>query len=144
MTILKKTVVFLTLLTLSLNAELSLNQIQDMIIKIHEKREGIKLSTLENTKEPFVRLEEDENNVTTFVIPRKEVKAKATDVKMVLHAVVNGKAYINSEWLNIGDKILGYTLGYIGKRGAVLRNGNVIRKLFLRKYKDNFIKLKKR
>ncbi len=140
----KKAVIFLILLTLSLNADLSLKQIQDMITKIHEKREGIKLSTLEDTKEPFVRLEEDENNITTFVIPRKEKVADTTDVKLVLHAVINGKAYINSQWVSIGDKIMGYTLGHIGKRGVVLRNGNVIRKLFLRKYRDGFIKLEKR
>ncbi|MFK5976000.1 MAG: hypothetical protein QM493_05795 [Sulfurovum sp.] len=141
----KKIIIFLILLTLCVNAELSLKQIQDMVIKIHEKREGIKLSTLENTKEPFVRLEEDENNITTFVIPRKEKVLDATDVKMELHAVVNGKAYINNKWVNIDEQVLGYTLGYIGKRGVVLRNGNVIRKLFLRKYRDNsFIKLKKR
>ena len=142
----KKRLIFLILLTtLSLNADLSLKQIQDMITKIHEKREGVKLSTLEDTKDPFVRLEENENNITTFVIPRKEKLPDPTDVKMVLHAVVNGKAYINNKWVSVDEKILGYTLGHIGKRGVVLRNGNVIRKLYLRKYRDNsFIKLEKR
>lgn len=140
----KKITIFLFIITI-LNADLSLQQIQDMVSKIHQKREGIKLSTLEDTKEPFVRLEEDENNITTFVIPRKEEKPEATDVKMELHAVVNGKAYINSKWVDINETILGYRLGHIGKRGVVLRNGNVIRKLFLRKYRDNsFIKLEKR
>lgn len=139
----KKTIMFLTILTIS-NADLSLKQIQDMVKKIHQKREGVKLSTLETTKEPFVRLEEDENNITTFVIPRKEKKPDPTDVKMELNAVVNGKAYINSKWVDINETILGYRLGHIGKRGVVLRNGNVIRKLYLRKYRDSFIKLEKR
>jgi len=139
----KKITILLLLVTI-LNADLSLQQIQDMVTKIHQKREGVKLSTLEDTKEPFVRLEEDENNITTFVIPRKEKKPDPTDVKMELNAVVNGKAYINNKWLDINETILGYRLGYIGKRGVVLRNGNVIRKLYLRKHRDSFIKLEKR
>ena len=119
-------------------ADLSMNQIRDMVTKIHQKREGIKLETLENTKEPFVRLKED-NNVTTFVIPKKE-----EETKLVLHAILNGKAYINDEWKKMDDVVGGYTLKYIGKRGVVLRNENQIKKLFLHKEGDNFITIKGR
>ena len=134
----KKILFIISLLTVSLYADLTVEQIQEMVMKIHEKREGVKLETLETTKEPFVRLEE-EDNVTTFVIPKK-----AEEVKLSLHAVMNGKAYINEAWMGIDDTILGYTLKYVGKKGVVLRSGNNIKKLFLHKKRDNLIKLKER
>jgi len=136
---LMKNIIFIVLLfTASLYADLSVVQIQDMVSKIHEKREGVRLETLEATKEPFVRLEE-ENNVTTFIIPKK-----AEEVKISLHAIMNGKAYINDGWKKVDDTVMGYTLKYVGKRGVVLRNGNNIKKLFLHKKRDSFIKLEER
>ncbi len=98
------------------------------------------MSTLANTKEPFVRLQQ-ENNVSTFVIPTVE---KKRDVKLVLHAIVNGKAYINDSWIKVDESILGYELKAIGKIGVVLRNENHIKKLYLRKNKDNFIKIEEK
>jgi len=129
----KKLLLLLFLLTSFNYADLSVNQIRDMVTKIHEKREGISLTTLEATKEPFVRLQE-ENNMTVFVIPEKEEETKLT-----LHAILNGKAYINNEWKSVGDTTGGFTLKYIGKKGVVLRNNNQIKKLFLHKERDNFI-----
>lgn len=126
-------------LTLLLNADLSVQQIQEMVNRIHEKREGVKLETLESTKEPFVRLEEN-NSTSTFVIPTTETK----EAKLILHALVNGKAFINDSWISEGDNILGYKLKYIGIRGVVLRNENHIKKLFLRKKRDNFITIEER
>jgi len=134
----KKTLLIVLSLTFSLYADLSVEQIQQMVSKIHEKREGVKLETLETTKEPFVRLQED-NNITTFVIP-----VKAEEAKLLLHAIVNGKAYINDAWKSVDDTIMGYTLKYVGKRGVVLRNGNHIKKLFLHEKRDNFITLEER
>jgi len=134
----KKILFIASLLTVSLFADLSVKQIQEMVSKIHEKREGVKLETLEETKEPFVRLQE-ENNVTTFVIPEK-----AEEAKLSLHAIMNGKAYINEVWKSIDETIMGYTLKYVGKKGVVLRNGNNVKKLFLHKKRDNFIKLEER
>jgi len=79
--------IFLLLLplTILLNADLSVKKNQDMILKIHEKREGVDLKTLESTKEPFVRLKE-KNNVTKVAVNEKN------EAKIVLHAIVNGKA----------------------------------------------------
>ena len=135
----KKIILILLSLTIVAFGDLSVIQIQKMVNKIHEKREGVKLETLEDTKEPFVRLQE-ENNVTTFVIPTKLDEK----VKLTLHAIVNGKAYINDSWSSIDDKILGYTLKFIGKRGVVLRNDNHIKKLFLHKERNDFITLEER
>ena len=133
----KKIFLLLLSLTVFLAADLSVAQIEDMVNKIHKKREGVKLETLENTLEPFVRV--SENNTTVILDPVMKKK----EAKLILHAIVNGKAYINDSWSVIDDKIMGYTLMYIGKRGVVLRNGNHIKKLYLRK-RDSFITLEER
>ena len=134
----KNTILIVSLLTASLHANLSVEQIENMVLKIHEKRVGFDLETLESTKNPFVVLKEDDN-VTTFVIPEK-----SEDVKISLHALMAGKAYINDGWKDINETVMGYTLKYVGKRGVVLRNGNHIKKLFLHEEKDNFIKIEGR
>ena len=134
-----KNKIFIVLVfTASLYADLSVNQIEQMIVKIHEKRPGANLETLETTKEPFVRLEK-ENNVTIFVVPKKFEEAKIS-----LHAIMSDKAYINDAWKSIDDVIMGYTLKHVGKRGVVLRNGNHIKKLFLHKNRDDIIKIEGR
>lgn len=135
--LMKKIFLLLLPLTIHLSADLSVNQIQNMILQIHEKREGVDLVTLESTKDPFVRLK-DENNVTTIAVHDKN------EAKLVLHAIVNGKAYINDSWNSLDDTIMGYTIKYIGERGVVLRNENHIKKLFLHDIRDNFIKLEER
>ena len=136
----KKIAYTLTLFSVFAFADLSVQQIEQMVAKIHEKREGVKLETLQTTKEPFVRVKEDEDNVKTFVMP-----VKADEAKLSLHAIVNGKAFINDQWLAPEEKIMGYTLKYVGSKGVVLRNQNNIKKLFLQKNKENnFIKLEER
>ena len=134
----KKLFILLSLVVSVSYADLSVNQIRDMVTKIHQKREGIKLETLNNAKEPFIRVQED-SNVSTLIIPQK-----AEETKLVLHAILNEKAYINDEWKKMDDVLGGYTLKYVGKRGVVLRNENQIKKLFLHKEGDDFIKIKGR
>ncbi|PHS37452.1 MAG: hypothetical protein COB07_10645 [Sulfurovum sp.] len=134
----KKIFLLLLSLTVLFASDLSVEQIEDMVNKIHKKREGVKLETLDNTLEPFVRV--SENNTTIILDPVMKKK----EAKLVLHAIVNGKAYINDSWSVIDDKIMGYTLMFIGKRGVVLRNVNHIKKLYLRKERDNFITLEER
>jgi len=133
----KKTFLLLLPMTMLMSADLSVKQIEEMVVKIHEKRAGADLATLESTKDPFIRLEEEEIVTTSL-------SAKKAEEKMILHAIVNGRAYINDSWKNIDDVILGYTLKHIGKRGVVLRNGNHIKKLFLHKKRDNLITLEER
>jgi len=120
----------------SLYADLSVDKIKNMVVQIHEKREGIDLSTLEQTKEPFVVRQEEEKE--TIYIPPAVVKV---ETKMSLHAIMNRKAYINDSWKSVNDRIFGYTLKYVGKRGVVLKSGNQIKKLFLHEKRDNFIKI---
>ncbi|SFV89855.1 hypothetical protein MNB_SV-4-1038 [hydrothermal vent metagenome] len=119
-------------------ADLSVKQIEKMIERIHLKREGVGLDVLENTKEPFIIVKE-ENNETIVKVPKDE-----PDAKLMLHAIMGKKAYINDGWKKEGDAVLGYTIKYVGKRGVVLRNGNTIKKLFLGKPKNNLIMLEER
>lgn len=133
-----KIFLLLLLLTVFSTAEISLKQIENMITKIHQEREGVKLETLDNIVEPFVRVAE--NNTTIILEP----VTKKKEEKLVLHAIVNGKAYINDSWSVLDDQIMGYTLKFIGQRGVVLRNGNYIKKLYLRKERDNLITLEER
>ncbi len=132
----KKTLFIIPLLTVFIYADLSVEQIEKMISQIHLKREGVKLEKLETTKEPFIKVHE-ENNVTTFVAP-------VETVKLSLHAIMNGKAYINDSWKSVDDTVMGYTLKHVGKRGVVLRNANNIKKLFLHQKRDSFITLEER
>ena len=136
----KKITLFLLVFSIASDADLSVAEIENMVTKIHKKRAGIKLKTLELTKEPFVRFEA-ENNVTTLVIPNKK---RVNDVTLILHAVLNNKAYINNSWVRVDDTVMGYKLMFIGKRGVVLRNENHIKKLFLKKDKNNLIQLEER
>jgi hypothetical protein len=135
--LMKKLCMTIVLCSMAANADLSVKQIEQMVEKIHLKREGVSLSTLEQTKEPFIYVKE-EDNVTVIEIPQQK-----EELKLVLHAIMTGRAYINDSWKKVGDSILGYTIKYIGKKGVVLRNGNTIKKLFLSK-KSNLITLEER
>ena len=136
----KKSIVIVLLLMVSLSADLSVQQIQEMVIKIHQKREGIKLETLEKTKEPFIGSQEKDNLITSDILKKDDEE----ETKLSVHALVNGKAYINDGWKSVNDKVLGYKVEYIGKRGVVLRNGNNIKKLFISKKRDDFIKVEEK
>ena len=132
----KNIILAITIMTSIIYADLSMDQIRNMVQNIHDKREGISLEKLKGTQDPFVRLQE-ENNVTTFVIP-----VEKEDSKLVLNAILNKTAFINGKWRGIDDNISGYTLKYIGKKGVVLRNDNQIKKLFLHTKRENFITIK--
>ncbi len=137
--LMKNILLSLSLLTASLYADLSVKQIENMVQDIHKKRVGFNLTTLESTKNPFVIMKEDEN-ITIFVVPT----AKTEEVKVSLHGIMSGKAYINDAWKEVNDTVMGYTVKYVGKRGVVLRNGNHIKKLFLHNDRENFITIEGR
>ena len=134
-----KKISILLILSLSVSyADLSVNQIRDMVTKIHQKRDGINIETLSSTKEPFLHLIK-ENNTSISTMTQK-----VEETELILHAILNKKAYINNEWKKIDDTVDGYVLKYIGTKGVVLRNENRIKKLFLHKEGDNFIVIKER
>jgi len=135
----KKIISLAIMSTLLVNAELSVESIKEMVQSIHQKRKGVKLSTLDSTVEPFVRVQKDDN-VSDFFAP----EVKKTEVKLTLHAIMNGKAFIDGKWMQKGDYVKGYALKYIGTKGVVLRSKNSIKKLFLNKKKSNFIKIEEK
>ena len=137
--LMKKLIVSFTFLSVVLSADLTVQQIEQMVEKISERREGVKLETLDTTKEPFVRLEEGEDKVIKFVVPEKLEEAKIN-----LHAIVNEKAYLNDKWFATGDKIMGYTVDSIDNKSVVLKNEKNIKKLFLHDEKNNIIQLTER
>jgi len=108
----KKLFLLLMSLTVFSSAEISLKQIENMVTKIHEKREGVKLETLDTTLEPFVRVAED--NTTVIIEPVMKKKEE----KLVLHAIVNGKAYINDSWNVLDDRIIGVYIEIYRSKGC--------------------------
>lgn len=127
----KKILIFIFLWSTLMYADLSTGQIRNMVKKIHEKRSGISLATLESTKEPFIKIvKKRKGNV--LLEAEKEVV-------LYLHAILNGKAFINGKWMGVDESIAGYVLQYVGAKGVVLRNKNKIKKLLLHKERKNFI-----
>ena len=133
----KKILLPLSLLSTYLFADLSVDQIQRMVVKIHEKRDGIALQKLDDTKEPFVHIQV-EDNTTKYVAPEKD------EIEISLHAILNNKAYINDSWYKVNESVMGYQLKYIGKKGVVLRNDTHIKKLFLREKRENYISIEEK
>jgi len=125
-------------LLVSVHADISLDQIEAMVQKIHMKRPGVDMKTLEKTKEPFVH-KTQEHNETVFVVP-----SHVEEKNFSLHGIMNGRAFINDRWLKEGDDILGFVVKYIGKRGVVLQSGNQIKTLFLHQKKENIITIQER
>jgi hypothetical protein len=135
----KKIIYSLILVSPLAFANLSVPQIEKMVEKIHEKREGVKLETLQTTKEPFVRLEHTED-VVNFVIPQA-----VEDDEFNLHAIINGKAYINNKWYETNNTIAGYVIKSITTKSVEMTDeNNKTKKLFLHKSKDNFIQIEER
>jgi len=136
----KTTLLMLSAATL-LSANLSVKQIENMVMKIHQKRPGADISILDKTYEPFAIKVVKENNQTKEVV---QVVQKRSEAKLVLHAIMGDKAFINNKWLKVNDTIEGYELKYIGKRGVVLQSGNSIKKLLFNDKKNSLIKIEGR
>jgi len=135
----KKIYIFSLALTIVASATLSTKQIEEMVIKIHQKRPGIDKTKLDMTKDPFNGSVSDEDSKTKTVVKKDVV---SDNIVLQLHAILGDKAFINNRWVKVNDKINGYELKYIGKRGVVLQNGNHIKKLLFKK--DNLIKIEGR
>ena len=126
------------LLTLFAQAVFTVEELNGMFQDIQSERKGIDMRGIKSIKEPFIKPKK-EQKVNKIKVPIKKEK-----IHLVLHAILNNKAYINDGWKKIGDKIEGYTLKHIGKRGVVLRKENQIKKLLFYKKRANFIRIKGR
>jgi len=118
---------------------LDTSAITNMISKIKEEREGISLSKLEGTLNPFILVEEKkEENLT------KKEKPKALKIVIVeptynLEAILNNAVFINKKWYKRGDKLGAYRIGYISQADVELIGKEKRKTLTLKKKK--FIKL---
>jgi len=137
----KKITLLIISAAISINANLSVKQIENMVLKIHQKRAGTDIRKLDQTYEPFVIKLISENNESKIITKSVEYKS---DARIQLHAIVGQKAFLNNRWLEVNDTIDGYELKYIGKRGVVLQNGNNIKKLIFHDKNNTIIKLEGR
>jgi hypothetical protein len=113
--------------------------ITDMVNKIKKEREGISLSALEATENPFLTQKPKEKPIDElaklgdFILP--------DEINYTLKAVFNRKAFIDDKWYKRGETIGGYTVGNISSKSVVLESPSGNRVLNLEK-KKKLIKLK--
>ncbi len=123
--IMKKLILIFLLINIFVIADISLLEIENIIKSIEKKRKGMTVDTLAKTKEPFLKVIED-NNISIINSHKKNVKKE----NIILHAIINEKAYINNSWKKINDTVLGYKVDYIGNNMVILKKGKRIKKLF--------------
>lgn len=117
----------------------SMGDINDMVTKIKKEREGISLSTLEFTENPFLiykpkeKPDEQAVELGDLILP--------DEISYSLKAVFNRKAFIDDKWYKRGETIGGYTIGHISSKSVVLESPSGNRVLNL-ETKKKLIKLK--
>ena len=135
----KKLSIVLVLLSSFLwSGSLSSDEITNMVTKIKEEREGIKIGKLENTINPF-RLNKKKIVETTDESGFMEPRPSAPEYQ--LHAILNHAAFINKKWYKRGDTLGRYRVGYIGRSSVTLTSKSGNKTLFIKKRKKMFIKL---
>jgi hypothetical protein len=139
--LMKNTTLLILSATILASANLSVKQIENMVLKIHQKRPGTDVAMLDATYEPFaVKVIQDDNQTRTIATTVQQPK----DTTLQLHAIMGNRAFINNKWLEVNATMDGYQLKYIGKNGVVLQNGNTIKKLIFNDKKNSLIKLEGR
>ena len=135
-----KKILILTTLSFSLliSGSLSSTEILNMVSKIKEEREGISLSKLEGTANPFIvkqkkKIEEKKEENLTVYAP--------IEIVYKVDAILNKAAFINKKWYRTGDTIDNYKVGYVSRYSVTLESASGNRVLKLEKRKKKFIKL---
>ena len=127
------------MLSLGLNsATLSHVEIKTMVEKIKHQREGIDISLLNDTPNPFA--------IQEVVVEDKKVEVKkivkAIKRKVVEHhltAILNHAAFIDGKWYKVGDKIGSFTLISINYDSVDLKSKKEQKKLSIKKEKRKII-----
>ena len=124
-------------------ATLSHAEIKTMVGKIKHQREGIEISILDNTPNPFA-IQEIVEEVIEEV--KKEIKKEKPKVKVVkkevvhhLTAILNRAAFIDNKWYKVGDKVGLFTLIAINHESVDLKSQKEQKKLSIKKEKRKFI-----
>ena len=138
----KTTVILLFTLTLSSaldGATLSHTEIKTMVEKIKHQREGIEVSVLESTPNPFAIKEVIKEVVKEEI--KKEEKPKVVKKEVVHHlsAILNHAAFIDGKWYKVGDKVGAFILVSINYDTVDLKSKKEQKKLSIKKEKRKFI-----
>ena len=134
-----KQYILLSLLPLGLNgATLSHVEIKTMVEKIKHKREGIDVSVLKDTPNPFAIQEVVKEKK---VEKKKVVKVVKKKIEVVhnLTAILNRAAFIDGKWYKVGDKVGLFTIVSINYDSVDLKSKKGQKKLSIKKEKRKFI-----
>ena len=113
------------LLFYPLQAELTVQKIDEMVVKIQGKRQSKVKVDFEKVVSPFVIVFQDEANSTAVI------KTAEQEVSFKLSAIMNDRAKINGRWVKPGEVIQGYKVVSVGEDRVELKKGNRRVKLFL-------------
>jgi len=117
-----------TLLIVPLCADLSIGQMETMVEKIKAKRAGADIEKNPNFVSPFVMIQQDEGKAV-LDDPRNGA------VVFTLGGIINNKAFVNSRWSKVGDRIEGYELTEIKDNHVTLVQEDRMIQVFLKKSK---------
>ncbi len=132
-----KNINFLLALALA-NSLLMGDEIDMMINKINSKRTGIlPKDKIVSTPSPLPKVEIVDTNVTKD--KNGTIVLKKSGMEFNLTAIMNNKAFINGQWVKVGEKVGGYTLVDIMDDSVYLKDGNRSKMVF---FSDNNKKIK--
>ncbi len=132
-----KNINFLLALALA-NSLLMGDEIDMMINKINSKRTGIlPKDKIVSTPSPLPKVEIVDTNATKD--KNGTIVLKKSGMEFNLTAIMNNKAFINGQWVKVGEKVGGYTLVDIMDDSVYLKDGNRSKMVF---FSDNNKKIK--
>jgi len=125
-----KIILVLVMGSASLQAELSIKNIEKMVKDIRAKRIS-KLDKDVKPSSPFIVVKSDENRSVMVKLSEKIIKTNFT-----LGAIVNDTAFVDGVWKKVGDAVGDFQLDAIEDSHVVLKRKNRTITLYFRKTKN--------
>ncbi len=113
------------LLLYPLQAELTVQKIDEMVAKIQGKRQSKVQVDFEKVVSPFGIVVQDDANSTSVI------KTVEQQVNFKLSAIMNDRARINGRWVKPGDTVQGYKVEAVDENRVELKKENRSVELFL-------------
>lgn len=126
-----KKILLISFLVVPLFADLSISQMETMVTKIKAKRVGSNKSNNSELTSPFVMMHKDRNTSKMII-----EDPKSDLIQFLLGGVVNDRAFVNEQWLSVGDKISGYEVTELKGNSVTLIKDKRTIKIFLKKSKQ--------